>query len=254
LGCASGQQAAAASLGVEEQFYFVFPALLLLIWRYRAMTWSFVLIGIASFALNIAVVRDHASFTFFLPLTRFWEFIAGALFACSDLPNRQAVLPLLSALSARRWREWSAATGMLLIIAGISFASEASFPGWWALLPVFGSFFIIGAGPQAWLNRHVLSKPGLVLIGLISGSRHGAISSRNGSRCSGPRSADRSFPALGPISSDGQSSVRRTPIASNSYPGAIRPLGRNRFAAAWRCSAYTYRPGLHGTPPCAQSC
>jgi len=84
------------SLGVEEQFYFFFPALLLLIWRYRAMTWSFVLIGIASFALNVALIRDHASFTFFLPLTRFWEFIAGAMFACSNLPNRQTVLPVLS--------------------------------------------------------------------------------------------------------------------------------------------------------------
>ena len=156
------------SLGVEEQFYFFFPALLLLIWRYRAMTWSFVLIGIASFALNVALIRDHASFTFFLPLTRFWEFIAGAMFACSNLPNRQTVLPVLSALSAPRWRDYSAAAGMLLIIAGIGVAREASFPGWWALLPVAGSFFIIGAGPQAWLNRHVLAKPGLVLIGLIS--------------------------------------------------------------------------------------
>jgi peptidoglycan/LPS O-acetylase OafA/YrhL len=156
------------SLGVEEQFYLVFPALLLLTWRYRAMTWSFVLIGVASFALNITLIRDHASFTFFLPLTRFWEFIAGALFACSDLPSRQAVLPVLSGLSAPRWRDCSAAVGMLLIIAGIGFASETSFPGWWALLPVLGSFFIIGAGSQAWLNRHVLAKPGLVLIGLIS--------------------------------------------------------------------------------------
>ena len=254
MGCASGQQAAAASLGVEEQFYFVFPALLLLIWRYRAMTWSFVLIGIASFALNIAVVRDHASFTFFLPLTRFWEFIAGALFACSDLPNRQAVLPLLSALSARRWREWSAATEMLLIIAGISFASEASFPGWWALLPVFGSFFIIGAGPQAWLNRHVLSKPGLVLIGLISGSRHGAISSRNGSRCSGPRSADRSFPALGPISSDGQSSARPIRTESNSSHAATRPRGRSRLGGAWQCSGCMSRRGRCGILTYAQNC
>jgi peptidoglycan/LPS O-acetylase OafA/YrhL len=156
------------SLGVEEQFYFVFPALLLLAWRYRAMTLPFVLIGIASFALNIALVSTHQSFTFYLPLTRFWEFIAGALFACSDLGNRKGALPALSTLSAPKWRDYSAATGMLLIVTGIGFASEASFPGWWALLPVFGSFLVIGAGPQAWLNRHALAKPVMVFIGLIS--------------------------------------------------------------------------------------
>jgi hypothetical protein len=156
------------SLGVEEQFYFVFPALLLLIWRCRAMTWSFVLIGVASFALNIGLVGGHSSFSFFLPFTRFWEFIVGALFACSDLRNRQTILPVLSALSAPRWRDYSAAIGMLLIIVSISFANKASFPGWWAILPVFGSFFIIGAGSQARLNRHILAQPRLVFIGLIS--------------------------------------------------------------------------------------
>ena len=156
------------SLGVEEQFYLVFPALLLLAWRLRAMTWFFVLTGIASFALNVAVVGAHQSFAFYLPLTRFWEFIAGALLACSALGKGKAAMPVLCALSAPQWRDYSAAGGMLLIVAGISLASETSFPGWWALLPVFGSFFLIGAGPQAWFNRHVLAKPALVLIGLIS--------------------------------------------------------------------------------------
>src|SRR5262249_42683265 len=77
-------------------------------------------------------------------------------------------LPMPSGLSALRWRDFSAAIGMLLILAGISFTSEESFPGWWALLPVLGAFFIIGAGPQAWLNRAMLATPQLVFVGLIS--------------------------------------------------------------------------------------
>ncbi len=156
------------SLGVEEQFYFVFPALLLLAWRYQALKPTLALIGMASFALNVALVRNYPSFTFYLPFTRFWEFIAGALLARSDLLNRKAILPVLSALSVPQYRDFCAAIGVLLIVAGATFASETSFPGWWALLPVFGSFFVIGAGPQAWLNHHVLAKPGLVFIGLIS--------------------------------------------------------------------------------------
>src|SRR5262245_18180547 len=156
------------SLGVEEQFYIVFPALLLLLWRYRALRSSLVLIGIVSFALNIGLVRNHTSFTFYLPLTRFWEFIAGGLLACSHSHGRTFGLPIPSALSALPWRNFSVAAGMLLILAGVSFASEESFPGWWALLPVLGAFFIIGAGPNAWLNRGMLANPKLVFVGLIS--------------------------------------------------------------------------------------
>jgi peptidoglycan/LPS O-acetylase OafA/YrhL len=156
------------SLGVEEQFYIVFPTLLVLLWRYGAVRSSLALIGIVSFALNIGLVRDHPSFTFYLPLTRFWEFIAGGLLACSHLYGRTLGLPMPSGLSALRCRDFSAAIGMLLILAGISFTSEESFPGWWALPPVLGAFFIIGAGPQAWLNRAMLANPKLVFVGLIS--------------------------------------------------------------------------------------
>jgi peptidoglycan/LPS O-acetylase OafA/YrhL len=155
------------SLGVEEQFYIVFPALLLLLWRYKAMSSWVALIGLASFALNIALVGSHPSFTFYLPLTRFWEFIAGALLACAHLYGRTFALPAHSA-SALPLRDVSAAIGMLLILAGIGFAREDAFPGWWALLPVLGTFVIIGAGSQAWLNRTILAHPKLVFVGLIS--------------------------------------------------------------------------------------
>jgi peptidoglycan/LPS O-acetylase OafA/YrhL len=156
------------SLGVEEQFYIVFPALLFLLWRYKAMGSCLALIGLASLALNIALVRSHPSFTFYLPLTRFWEFIAGALLAWALLHGRTFASPTTSAFVGVPSRDVSAAIGMLLILAGIGFAHEDAFPGWWALLPVLGTFLIIGAGPQAWLNRAVLAHPKLVFVGLIS--------------------------------------------------------------------------------------
>jgi Acyltransferase family len=93
------------SLGVEEQFYIVFPALLLLLWRYRAIGLSLALIGIVSFALNIALVRHHPAFTFYLPLTRFWDFMAGGLLACSYLLRESFRLPTRFELSGPRWRD-----------------------------------------------------------------------------------------------------------------------------------------------------
>ena len=45
---------------------------------------------------------------------------------------------------------------------------QSKFPGWWALLPTLGAFFLIGAGPKAWFNKNVLSLRPMVAIGLIS--------------------------------------------------------------------------------------
>jgi peptidoglycan/LPS O-acetylase OafA/YrhL len=153
------------SLGVEEQFYFIFPALLVLAWRYRLLTLSFALLGITSFALNIALVRSYPAFTFYLPVTRFWEFVAGGLLAFSNSSDRA---PSIFGLFTLLRRNIFAAIGVFLILAGVCFTSEEAFPGWWGLLPVIGSFCLIGAGPQAWINRKVLAIPGLVFIGLIS--------------------------------------------------------------------------------------
>ena len=155
------------SLGVEEQFYFVFPALLLFFWRHRAIALSFALLGIISFGLNIVLVRSHPSFTFYFPLTRFWEFIAGGLLALGiSSGGVMDIASIFASTSARR--DIFAAIGAALIIAGVSFASDELFPGWWGLLPVVGSFLLIGAGPRAWINRKILGTPGLVYIGLIS--------------------------------------------------------------------------------------
>ena len=157
------------SLGVEEQFYFVFPALLILVWRKRRAELFLILIGIASFALNVATVRDHLSFAFYLPLTRFWEFLAGALLssvpvAYSKYDQRMTLGPLVMV----PWRDGMAAAGLLMIFAGFAVISTDYFPGWWALLPVFGTVLLIGAGPLAWINRKILADRKLVFIGLIS--------------------------------------------------------------------------------------
>src|SRR5690606_36478938 len=45
---------------------------------------------------------------------------------------------------------------------------DKAFPGWWALGPVLGTLALLSAGPQAWVNRVVLSRQPLVLLGLIS--------------------------------------------------------------------------------------
>jgi hypothetical protein len=56
----------------------------------------------------------------------------------------------------------------LLAVSLVLLNREHSVPGWWALLPVFGTALLIAAGPGAWVNRFILARPAMVLLGLVS--------------------------------------------------------------------------------------
>jgi peptidoglycan/LPS O-acetylase OafA/YrhL len=153
------------SLGVEEQFYLIFPILIVLVWRYRSATLILSVIAVASFALNVVTIRYSPSFAFYLPLTRFWEFLAGTLLAYDSVK-----FGWTARVEANAWRDDAAsAIGLLMILAGIFIIpAEGNYPGWWALLPVIGTVLIIWAGQHAWINRKILANQRLVFIGLIS--------------------------------------------------------------------------------------
>ena len=69
-----------------------------------------------------------------------------------------------------KWREAMSWGGALLLAAGMVLLSkqQGAYPGWRALLPVCGTCLLIEGGRGAWVNRKILSHPGLVWIGLIS--------------------------------------------------------------------------------------
>jgi peptidoglycan/LPS O-acetylase OafA/YrhL len=60
------------SLGIEEQYYIVWPLLLVLIWRWSARRTVIATLAVTSFLLNIGLVYRYPSATFYLPFTRFW--------------------------------------------------------------------------------------------------------------------------------------------------------------------------------------
>jgi peptidoglycan/LPS O-acetylase OafA/YrhL len=147
------------SLGIEEQFYLFWPLILMLATRLRLRILTVAtVIGIAAFALNVALIGSDPVATFYLPFTRAWELLAGAALACGWNQLRQTGV-------ASNWR---AAIGLLLIAvtAGV-LDSRSAFPGWWAVLPVAGAALLLSA-PAAWGCRHLLSSPAMVRIGLIS--------------------------------------------------------------------------------------
>lgn len=156
------------SLGVEEQFYLLWPIVVVLCHRWRGRALAVVVGGLlVSFALNIAFVVDKPSATFFLPTSRFWELMVGASLAYLErMPSRG---PLARAKEHRCGADAMAVLGLLLIVAALLLIDKADrFPGWWALLPTLGTFLLLAAGPRAWINRHLLALPILRFYGLIS--------------------------------------------------------------------------------------
>lgn len=150
------------SLGVEEQFYLMWPPVLVLAWRRpRGAVIAALAILLASFAVNVLITPTAPLTAFYLPVTRFWELMTGCLLAIATLPSTSAEYRML--------RNIGAALGLLLLIAGaVLIHSGRGFPGWWALLPVAGAALLIVAGPASWLNARLLGHPALVHIGLIS--------------------------------------------------------------------------------------
>src|SRR6266702_1058211 len=75
------------SLGIEEQFYLVWPLVLLMLWRHRrSLVITMGVLIATSFALNIVFMHTDPKGGFYLPVTRFWELGLGCLLgAVTDL-------------------------------------------------------------------------------------------------------------------------------------------------------------------------
>lgn len=157
------------SLGIEEQFYLVWPLLVWAAWKARLNALVLiVLIGGASFALNVMSVHADPVGTFYSPLTRFWELLVGSLLAYITLHKRQ-LFPAWRESGGPRVRNAQSLIGAVLLVTSFVLTTKSNqFPGWWALLPTLGTALIIAAGPFAWLNKNILSHRLLVWFGLIS--------------------------------------------------------------------------------------
>ncbi len=156
------------SLGIEEQFYLIWPLILVLGFKTKTKLINVVLIClIISFVLNVVFIPNHSEAVFYLPIFRFWELLVGAILALSPTFWNPP-----SALIVRRRvliNNVCSVVGISLIgFSAWGLTKFSLFPGWWALGPTVGAFLLIGAGPDSWMNQFVLSRRGIVWIGLIS--------------------------------------------------------------------------------------
>lgn len=136
-------------LGIEEQFYLVWPLILLLMLKSRRPAAAISALALLSFAYSVYLTSADPVAAFYSPLTRFWELSVGGLLTFLPPPDKEQ--PAVGGI------------GLALIVAsGVVLDSESPFPGASALAPVLGSAMVI---------RHpapMLAVRPLVFTGLIS--------------------------------------------------------------------------------------
>ena len=137
------------SLGVEEQFYLVWPAFLLLVWRFTRSRRTLLIILAALVALSLAasvvLTTVNQPLAFFLLPTRAWEFGVGALVALgvARLPR-----PGARAAALAGW------VGLALVaVAAVAYGDATLYPGYAALAPVVGTALVIAVGTGAATQR-----------------------------------------------------------------------------------------------------
>ncbi len=160
------------SLGIEEQFYLVWPLLLVLAWRYRVNILQLIAaMTCGSFLLNVVLTHSNPVANFYFPVSRFWELGLGCLLATvrlSPIQSPRATRLSMPALLRALASQLPLLGTVLIIVSAFCFDSHTPYPGFAALLPACGAVCVVGSGRHSWFSARVLAAPGLVFIGLIS--------------------------------------------------------------------------------------
>jgi peptidoglycan/LPS O-acetylase OafA/YrhL len=151
------------SISVEEQFYLLYPLLLIAITRYRLSYRRLTLVVLAAVSLALCVWASHYKpwANYFLAPTRAWELLLGAALAIGGTPR----------IGHRIATEGLAVAGLLgIVVVVYLYTAETPYPGTAAMLPCLATAALLATGSSsrpALVNR-MLSWPPLVFIGLIS--------------------------------------------------------------------------------------
>ena len=155
------------SLGVEEQFYLIFPIIAILAYKFFKQHFLTILVALSLLSLQFSElmeVRD-SDLNFYLPFSRFWELAVGSMLAYRELNHRSSdkgigkrLLPML---------------GLYLIAYSILFFdSKTPHPSFHTLIPIIGVALIIRFASNDELVGKLLGSPPFVWMGLISYSAY----------------------------------------------------------------------------------
>ncbi|MBB3212984.1 peptidoglycan/LPS O-acetylase OafA/YrhL [Herbaspirillum sp. Sphag1AN] len=162
------------SLSIEEQFYLLWPLILVIIHKLSIKRTPIILVLLLlSLTGSIYLVGHDKTAAFYFPLTRAWELLVGAMVAQFSLHGKNVVAALArksgSFLSERMARNLLSGVGLILLLVAFRWTNNArAFPGYWAMLPTVGTALLIISGPGSFISEKFLSNKLMIQIGLIS--------------------------------------------------------------------------------------
>lgn len=154
------------SLAIEEQYYIIFPSLMLLLFKFGKKLLTVVIGSIIIFSLSLALWNTNHGIpgNFFLFSTRVWEISAGSI-AALLVVNRKVTSIL--------WCELFSTLGLLLITYSILFYDKSiPFPSAYTITPIIGSILILTFAYPGTKVSALLGLQPLVFLGLISYSAY----------------------------------------------------------------------------------
>ena len=152
------------SLSLEEQFYLVWPFLLLVVARGRrvrvAAGWALVVLLVASFAAGVFLTDQASTWGFYSLPARAWQFAAGGLLAAMTRPIARLAHTPVAIVG------WAGLA--LLLVSLLTTDGTSPYPGVAALLPTAGAVLLILSGERAMGPGLLLRTPPLRFLGRIS--------------------------------------------------------------------------------------
>jgi peptidoglycan/LPS O-acetylase OafA/YrhL len=152
------------SLSVEEQFYILFPIVLLITFKYfrKYLIHTLILGFIISLGLADWMSKNHPSFNFYVLPTRGWELLAGSILAYFEITNgKRSENKILNLILP--------SVGLFLIIFNITFFKfYFRHPSLYTLPAIIGVCLIIWFSDKNEIIKKIISTKLFVGIGLIS--------------------------------------------------------------------------------------
>ena len=151
------------SLGIEEQFYIIFPLFLLIFYKHfkKYILSIFILIFLFSFVFAVYFANTNAIFNFFLLPSRIWELLAGSIIFFIKIKNEINV--------SKNFSNFTTFIGLILILISFNIIYDVQpTPNFKTLIPIIGSILIICFyKKEGFLNKFFINKF-FLWIGLTS--------------------------------------------------------------------------------------
>ncbi|MGH1543481.1 MAG: acyltransferase family protein [Arenicella sp.] len=151
------------SLGVEEQFYLVFPIIAIIAFKFFRQHFLTILVGLSLLSIYFAELMEvrNSDLNFYLPFSRFWELAIGSILAYRELNYKASNEGIGTRILAM--------FGLYLVAYSILFFdSKMPHPSFYTLIPILGVALIIGFASKDELVGKMLGSRPFVWVGLIS--------------------------------------------------------------------------------------